>query len=113
MAIFEYLHLALSTPPIGPLDSSRLEPEIGRGEFLRQLFSERIDFFNNGTQFAFAPAPSPTLPAYLLAGFVGKQTSEMENAGPDRLFALTPHRRWHAAFLAVDLSPDNTKGSHD
>lgn len=106
MAVFEYLHFALSVPPLGPLDNSeRLEPTITREGFLRYLFDNRHDFFHRGALFTYVPARSPMLDPSILAGFVGRLTSELENAGPDELFALTPRNRWRASFVAADLSP--------
>jgi hypothetical protein len=110
MATFEFLHLALSIPAIGPLDrllpnTERIVPSESRQAYLSGLFGTRHDFFYKGTLFSFAPAPPDILPPWARAGFIGKQIQTLEPAGPDDLFALTPSKKWKAAFFAVDTRP--------
>jgi hypothetical protein len=105
MATFEFLRLSLSVPTMGPLDNSdRREPEVSRKQYIEWLFETRIDFFYRNALFSYVPAESAALPSGCHAGFIGKQISEMENAGPESMFALRPHKTWKAAFIAVNAN---------
>ncbi|WP_417496471.1 hypothetical protein [Maricaulis sp.] len=68
------------------------------------LFNSRLDFFHRNSLFSYVPTASKALPPGCLAGFIGKQISELENAGPESLFALQPHKTWKAAFITVNAN---------
>lgn len=105
MATFEFLRLSLSVPTMGPLDNSkRKEPLVSRQQYIEWLFKTRIDFYYRRALFSFVPAESAALPPGCLAGFIGKQISEMENAGPETMFALRPHKTWKAAFITANAN---------
>jgi|GEM_PF-3711193 len=107
MAKFEFIRLSLSVPTIGDLakGNQRPEPELSREEFLREAFSERREFFYSGRLYTYVPSPENTHGKTTISGYVGKPVTELVNAGPDDLFALTKSRHYRAAFLAVDVSP--------
>lgn len=97
----------LSAPPVGPLqlDTKRSEPEHTREQYLRGLFGRRRDFFHRGRLFTYAPSPTNKESDDVISGFVGKQVEESVQSGPDNLFALTKQKHWKAAFLAIDVRP--------
>ncbi|MGR3813259.1 MAG: hypothetical protein ACU0AU_04130 [Cognatishimia activa] len=105
MAKFQFLRLSLSVPPVGPLNlvDKNEEPRIVREEYLRNLFSNRFDFFHSGRLFSFVPSPSNQAGQPFLAGFIGKQVEEMVQSGPEELFAVTRNKHWKASFVAIDV----------
>lgn len=108
MAKFEFLRLSLSVPVIGDLarQGVRYEPDLSRTEYLREFFSQRRDFFYYGRVFTFVPSPAETLGPDIYSGYVGRQITEIVNAGPDELFALTKQNHYKASFVAVNIRAD-------
>lgn len=98
MITFDCLRFVLSPPNAAPLlNGERLvDPKVSRKEFLRQIFSQKIDFLHRGALFSFVPSPIHTTKDSVLSGFLGKQSTVEESLGPEELFARVEAKKWRA-----------------
>ncbi|MEZ0170775.1 hypothetical protein [Microvirga sp. TS319] len=75
-----------------------------REEWLRMVFSRRIDFDHRGARYSFVPA-QPSLAAAvsgMVTGKVGRQRVVKENEPPDQGLEETEREQWKAVEIVVD-----------
>lgn len=106
MAVFNYLRLSLSTPPVGELlVGERDNPDVDRQEFLLNMFSARRDFFYSGKQYSYVPLTVDRL-SYRVVGLVGRPHEQTVNGPPESLFAPQQSKYHRAAVVVGDLSKE-------
>ena len=97
----KYYFLRLLLPDVE--ETLRLFKKTSRGEYLEQLFSERIDFLHSGSEFAYVPIRKIDFDkGKIMIGKIGKKKTGTENLPPDKNLDETEHTGWHATFILVD-----------
>jgi hypothetical protein len=71
-----------------------------REQWLRRVFSYRIEFEHRKETFYYVPEPSADSP--ILIGRVGRQVSVQENEPPDAGLQETKRDAWRAALVLID-----------
>lgn len=102
---YNFLRLFLvSTERLPILEQAGTLPRrVTRQEYLKQLFSQRIDFEHRNKAFVYVPIGSEAFEdGPVLLGRIGRTVTAVENEPPEAGFVETSRTSWRAANFLID-----------